>query len=98
MTPDAATFAAIAASLVGASPASLSWVCAPTATGAGSAAAAQPPLGEQRLARLELAIDAIAVEVERIGEGPRFLTRLHVGAGRVARAGRASRGADGGAS
>jgi hypothetical protein len=29
-----------------------------------------------RLARLEQALDAVAVEVERIGEGQRFLTRL----------------------
>lgn len=30
-----------------------------------------------RFARLDQSIDAIAVEVERIGEGQRFLTRLH---------------------
>ena len=31
---------------------------------------------EQRLARIETAIEAIAVEVERIAEGQRFTTRL----------------------
>ena len=32
---------------------------------------------DARLARVEDAVDAIATEVERIGEGQRFLTRLH---------------------
>ena len=31
---------------------------------------------EQRLARIETAVDAMAVEVERISEGQRFTTRL----------------------
>lgn len=31
---------------------------------------------EQRLARLEQAVDAIAVETERISEGQRFATKL----------------------
>lgn len=31
---------------------------------------------EQRIARIEQAVDAIAVEVERISEGQRFTTRL----------------------
>jgi hypothetical protein len=34
------------------------------------------PETEQRLARIEQAVDAIAVEVERISEGQRFTTRL----------------------
>jgi hypothetical protein len=34
------------------------------------------PLTEARLARIEQAVDAIAVEVERISEGQRFTTRL----------------------
>jgi hypothetical protein len=34
------------------------------------------PLMEARLARIEQAVDAIAVEVERISEGQRFTTRL----------------------
>jgi len=40
-------------------------------------AAAEPP-GElsSRLSGLEHSLDAIAVEVERVGEGQRFLTRL----------------------
>jgi hypothetical protein len=33
-------------------------------------------IGDDRLARLETAIDAIAVEMERIGEGQRFVTKL----------------------
>ena len=37
---------------------------------------APDPLLDQRLARIEQAVDAIAVEVERISEGQRFTTRL----------------------
>lgn len=33
-------------------------------------------LSEERLARIEQSIDAIAVEVERISEGQRFTTKL----------------------
>ena len=35
-----------------------------------------PPLTEARLVRIEQAVDAIALEVERISEGQRFTTRL----------------------
>ena len=35
-----------------------------------------PAITEARLARIEQAVDAIAVEVERISEGQRFTTRL----------------------
>ena len=35
-----------------------------------------PSLTEARLVRIEQAVDAIAVEVERISEGQRFTTRL----------------------
>src|ERR1700674_2600181 len=35
-----------------------------------------PPLTEARLARIEQAVDAIALEVERISEGQRFITKL----------------------
>jgi acyl-CoA reductase-like NAD-dependent aldehyde dehydrogenase len=35
-----------------------------------------PPLAEARLERIEQAVDAIALEVERISEGQRFTTRL----------------------
>jgi nitrogen-specific signal transduction histidine kinase len=35
-----------------------------------------PPLTEVRLARIEQAVDAIALEVERISEGQRFTTKL----------------------
>lgn len=34
------------------------------------------PVTEARLARIEQAVDAIALEVERISEGQRFTTRL----------------------
>ncbi len=33
-------------------------------------------IGDERMGRLENAIDAIAVEMERIGEGQRFVTKL----------------------
>lgn len=46
----------------------------------GSAAvAALPAELSQRLTRLEQAMEAVAIEVERIGEGQRFVTNLMVG-------------------
>lgn len=39
-------------------------------------APARDPQQEQRLARIESAVEAIALEVERISEGQRFTTRL----------------------
>lgn len=42
-----------------------------------ASAPSQLPLDvSQRLARIEAAVDAIAIEVERISEGQRFLTKL----------------------
>lgn len=41
-----------------------------------AAAAPASPESSQRLERLEQAVDAIAIEVERISEGQRFVTRL----------------------
>ena len=35
-----------------------------------------PNAGDERLERLENAVDSIAVELERIGEGQRFVTKL----------------------
>lgn len=35
-----------------------------------------PSISDDRLARLESAVEAIAIEVERISEGQRFTTRL----------------------
>jgi len=40
------------------------------------AAPASPPELTDRLAHLEQSVDAVALEVERIGEGQRFVTRL----------------------
>ena len=37
---------------------------------------APPPLDDQRLLRLEQAVDSIAVEVERISESQRFIAKL----------------------
>jgi hypothetical protein len=37
---------------------------------------ARDPETEARLRRLEQAVDAIAIAVERVGEGQRFVTRL----------------------
>jgi hypothetical protein len=34
------------------------------------------PIADQRLARLEEAVDSIALEIERISEGQRFTTKL----------------------
>ena len=41
----------------------------------GASSVARPDVSE-RLTRLESAVDAVALEVERIGEGQRFVTRL----------------------
>ncbi len=35
-----------------------------------------PPVGDARLARMEAAIESMAVEIERISEGQRFVTKL----------------------
>jgi hypothetical protein len=40
------------------------------------AEASAASVSDERMARLETAVDAIAVEVERISEGQRFATRL----------------------
>lgn len=40
------------------------------------APAAHDRVIDERLARIEQAVEAIAVEMERIGEGQRFVTRL----------------------
>ena len=39
-------------------------------------AAATPPVQNERLERIEQAVDAIAIEVERISEAQRFATKL----------------------
>ena len=44
--------------------------------GRGAEVAGGGALLTDRLARLEQAVDSVAVEVERIGEGQRFVTRL----------------------
>ena len=40
------------------------------------APAARDPVLDERLTRIEQAVEAIAVEMERVGEGQRFVTRL----------------------
>jgi len=35
-----------------------------------------PPIADARLARMEAAIESMAVEIERISEGQRFVTKL----------------------
>jgi len=37
---------------------------------------ASDPRNEERLARIEAAVEAVAIEVERISEGQRFVTKL----------------------
>ena len=44
-----------------------------------------------RFARVDQSLDAIAIEVERIGEGQRYLTRMHTEQGRALGAGPAER-------
>lgn len=47
-----------------------------TPTGAPAAAATPPAWMQERFARLEQSVDAIAMEVERVSEGQRFLTKV----------------------
>lgn len=58
-----------------------------------SAAPAQtPPELTNRLTHLEQAVDAVAIEVERIGEGQRFITRSFVDAEQVSARGSGAAG------
>lgn len=77
MDPDAITFAVVCTTIVGA-------VGCLVAIGVGARImlmrakrhAERPAIDENRLHRLEEAIDAIAIEIERISEGQRFTTKL----------------------
>jgi hypothetical protein len=44
--------------------------------GGRSATSVSPDDSDARLARIEQSVDAVAIEVERIGEGQRFVTQL----------------------
>lgn len=53
------------------------------------------PVIESRLARIEEAVDTIALEMERMGEGQRFVTKLlaeRAGAGQAPEASKSSSG------
>jgi hypothetical protein len=77
MDPDAITFAVVCATIVGT-------VGCLVAIGIGARImlmrakrlTERPPLDENRLQHLEQAVDAIAIEIERISEGQRFTTKL----------------------
>jgi hypothetical protein len=53
----------------------VAWRVAPRGPGEG-APGAGAPVFDERLDRLQQSLDAIAVEVERVGEGQRFVTKL----------------------
>jgi hypothetical protein len=77
MDPDAITFAVVCATIVGT-------VGCLVAIGIGARImlmrakrlTERPPLDENGLQHLEQAVDAIAIEIERISEGQRFTTKL----------------------
>lgn len=77
MDPDAITFAVVCTTIVG-------MVGCLVAIGVGARImlmrarrrADLSPIDENRLQHLEQAVDAIAIEIERISEGQRFTTRL----------------------
>lgn len=77
MDPDAITFAVVCLTIVGS-------IGSLVAIGLGAKiilmrvkrSAERPPLDEKRMQHLEQAIDAIAIEIERISEGQRFTTKL----------------------
>lgn len=77
MDPDAITFAVVCLTIVGAVGSLVA-----IAVGArivlmrAKRAAAGPAMDDKRLQHLEQAIDAIAIEIERISEGQRFTTKL----------------------
>lgn len=92
MSPDVTVFASTAASTV-CSAAGIAFVAARTyaywRTDRPGPAAPLPD--EDRFRHLESAVDAVALQVERIGEGQRFLARVHAecadGVGHVRAAG-----------
>jgi hypothetical protein len=51
--------------------------------GRGAAPAPLPPGVAERLERIERAVESIAVEVERISEGQRFVTRVLADRGEI---------------
>lgn len=63
---------------VSAAAAFISWVVANAVTRLREAQAPRPPSDlEARLARIEAAVEAIAIEVERVGELQRFTAKLN---------------------
>ena len=58
----------------------------------GTVPAPTPPGLTNRLTHLEQAVDAVAIEVERIGEGQRFITRSFVDAEQVSARGSGAAG------
>lgn len=80
MPHDVAVFASIAATLV-ATVAAIALIGAMTRAYRRRSALRDGrtgPLDAERLARMEQALEAVALEVERIGESQRYLTRLQV--------------------
>jgi hypothetical protein len=77
MDPDAITFAVVCTTIVGT-------IGCLVAIGVGARImllrarrrTELPPIDENRLRHLEQAVDAIAIEIERISEGQRFTTKL----------------------
>ena len=63
------TFIGMMTALIAGTRIVLTWIRRPRAT------SALPPEVMERLERIERAVDVTALEVERIGEGQRFLTR-----------------------
>lgn len=80
MDPDAMKFAQMAAVFVAMCGAlgvgTMAFVVATRLLRRMSSPTAAPRLDDQRLARLEQAVDTIAVEVERISESQRFIAKL----------------------
>jgi hypothetical protein len=77
MDPDVLTFLAICAGIVGSVGALVAiGVTARVRLLRAERGAKSPPIDEDRLRHLEQAVDAIAIEIERISEGQRFTTKL----------------------
>ena len=77
MDPDVITFAAVCATIVGTLGCLVAiGVSARVMLMRAKRISQQPPADSERMKHLEQAVDAIAIEIERISEAQRFQTKL----------------------
>jgi hypothetical protein len=76
MQPNEAIVAIVSLLLVGAVTWPLARAIARRIEGRAQPAPSLPPDTAERMARMEAALESVAIEVERISEGQRFVTKL----------------------